>query len=148
MLTKSMRVALHAIERNLVVKEENGVLRLSDSKKSDGTLLKHFGAASVLLNEDQNAPVLDKKGKPTGLVKPLKVLPSFTEVVRAVGKSHGVEIVARVDSRVKAVDATKHIVEVAGNLMKAVNNLPAEGIAEEVVKALDALRNAIEEKID
>ena len=147
MLTKSMRVALHAVENNLVVKEEHGFLRLADSKKSGGAMAKHFGEASVLLNEDQNVPVLDKKGKPTGAVKPLKVLPSFTEVVRAVGKSHGVEIVPRVDSRVTAVDAVKHIVEVAGNLQKAINNLPAE-VPEEVVKALEALRNAIDERID
>jgi hypothetical protein len=147
MLTKSMRVALHAIERNLIVKEENGFLRLTESKKSDGALVKHFGAASVLLNEDQNAPVLDKKGKSTGLVKPLKVLPSFTEVTRAVGKAHGVEIVARVDSRTKAVDAVAHVIEVAENLTKAVKNLTAP-IPETVTKALTALRDAIDETID
>ena len=42
------------------------ILRLTESKKSAGALVKHFGAASVLLNEDQNAPVLDKKGKSDG----------------------------------------------------------------------------------
>ena len=147
MLTKSMRVALHAIEQNLAVKEENGYLRLTDTKKSNGAVAKHFGSASVLLNEDQNAPVLDKKGKETGLVKPLKVRPSFTEVVRELGKSHGVEIVPRVDSRVKAVDAMTHIVTVAEDLLKAVNNLPKE-FPETVTKALNALRNAIEAKID
>jgi hypothetical protein len=147
MLTKSMRVALHAIENNLVMTEENGYLRLTDSKKSGGKMLKHFGAASVLLNEDQNAPVVDKKGKPTGLVKPLKVLPSFTEIMRDVGKAHGIDIVPRKDSRVKAVDPISHLVEVAENLLKAVNNLPAD-VPEAARKALDALRNAIEEKID
>ena len=143
MITKSMRVALHAIERNLIVKEENGVLRLTETKKSDGAVTKHFGSASVLLNEDQNAPVLDKKGKDTGLVKPLKVLPSFTEVVRDVGKSHGVEIVPRVDSRVKAVDAVTHIVTVAEDITKAINDFPGE-MPETVIKALTALRNAID----
>jgi hypothetical protein len=147
MMTKSMRVALHAIERNLIVKEENGVLRLTETKKSDGALTKHFGAASVLLNEDQNAPVLDKKGKATGLVKPLKVLPSFTEVVRAVGKAHGVEIVPRVDSRVKAVDAATHLVGVAEDITKAINGFTGE-MPEAVVKALTALRNAIDKAID
>jgi hypothetical protein len=147
MLTKSMRVALYAVENGLAVKEEDGILRLADTKKSGGAVAKHFGEASVLLNEDQNAPVLDKKGKPTSVIKPLKALPSFTEVIRALGKTHGVEVVSRKDSRVTAVDAVKHIVEVAGNLQKALNNLPAE-IPEEVVKALDSLRNAIEERID
>lgn len=147
MLTKSMRVALHAIEKNLAVKEENGVLRLTETKKSEGALVKHFGAASVLLNEDQNAPVLDKKGKPTGLVKPLKVLPSFTEVTRALGKAHGVEIVARVDSRTKAVDASAHMIEVAENLQKAINGFTGT-MSEAVVKALTALRGAIDKAID
>lgn len=147
MLTKSMRVAQHAIENNLLVKEEDGYLRITDSKKSAGALAKHFGEASVLLNEDQNVAVLDKKGKPTGAAKVLKALPSFTEIVREVGKSHGVEIVPRKDSRVMTVDPIMHLIEVAGNLLKAINNLPEE-IPENAVKALDALRNAIEEKID
>lgn len=146
MLTKSMRVALHAIENNLIVSEENGYVRLTDSKKSAGTVAKHFGAASVLLNEDQNAPVLDKKGKPTGLVKPLKVKPSFTEIMREAGKAHGVAIVQRKDSRVTSMDPAKHVIEVAGNLLKAINNLPAK-VPEEVEKALEALRNAIDTKI-
>ena len=147
MLTKSMRVALHAIENNLVVTPEDGYVRLTDSKKSGGAMLKHFGAASVLLNEDQNAPVLDKKGKPTGLVKPLKVKPSFTEIMREAGKSHGVAIVQRKDSRVTAMDPIKHVVEVAENLQKAINNLPSP-VPEPVVKALTALRNAIDKTID
>lgn len=147
MLTKSMRVALHAIENNLEVKEEQGYLRITDTKKSGGAVSKHFGAASVLLNEDQNAPVFDRKGKPTGDVKPLKALPSFTEIMREVGKSHGVAVVPRKDSRVTTVDPIKHLVEVAENLLKAVNNLPAE-VPENARKALDALRNAIEQKID
>jgi hypothetical protein len=147
MLTKSMRVAHHALENNLVIKEENGFLRLADTKKSGGVMAKHFGEASVLLNEDQNVPVLDKKGKPTGATKALKVLPSFTEIMREVGKSHGVEIVPRVDSRVKSVDAATHIIEVAENLQKAITNLPGKA-PENVVKALTALRNAIDKVID
>jgi hypothetical protein len=147
MLTKSMRVALHAIENNLVVTEENGYVRLTDSKKSAGAVVKHFGAASVLLNEDQNAPVLDKKGKPTGLVKPLKVKPSFTEIMREAGKAHGVAVVPRKDSRVTSMDPAKHIVEVAGNLQKAINNLTG-AVSEDVKKALTSLRNAIDKAID
>jgi hypothetical protein len=147
MLAKATKVALHALDNGIVISQDKatGLLRYEDGKRGTGAVKKHFGEASVVLNEDQNYKVLDKKGQIVG-VKPLKAKPSFTEVMREAGTAHGVTVEARTDSRTKAVTTNEHIIRVAGDLQKAVEKLPAE-VPAPVQKALEALTNAIEQKL-
>jgi hypothetical protein len=142
MLTKAMRVSLDIVENNLKVEEDKefNTLRLTGP-----AIEKHFGMASVVLNEDQNARVLDKRGNVIGQ-KMLKARPSFTEIARHAAEAHGKKLVARKDSRTQAIDPMKHIIQVCGDLEKAIEKLPDE-IPEAVSKALEGLQSAIEEAI-
>jgi hypothetical protein len=146
MLGKATKVALHALDNSIVLSQDKntGLLRIADGKRGDA-VKKHFGESSVILNEDQNYKVLDKKGQVIN-VKPLKAKPSFTEVMREAGTAHGVTVEARTDSRTKAVSTNDHIIRVAGDLQKAVEKLPDE-VPAAVQKALEALTNAIEQKL-
>jgi hypothetical protein len=144
MLTKCMRVALDAVESGYKMELDKGynTLRLTGP-----AIEKHFGMASVVLNEDQNAAVIDKRGKPTGDHKPLKVKPSFTEIARRAANSHGKQLVARKDSRTQAVDPLKHMVNVCSELVKAIEKLPDE-IPDPVRKALESVQSAIETALE
>jgi hypothetical protein len=143
MLTKCMRVALDAIDNNLKVEIDKAekTLRLT------GPAIKsHFGEASVVLNEDQNIKLLDKKGAVIG-TRELKVKPSFTEIARRAAEAHGKALVARKDSRTQTVDPMKHLVGLCTSIVKAVEKLPKE-VPAEVVKALESVYNAIGEVIE
>jgi hypothetical protein len=146
MLNKSAKVALHALDNGVTldVDKPTGFLRLTDSRKSDA-VKKHFGMASVLLNEDQNQKILDKKGQVVD-TKPVKVKPSFTEVMREAGTAYGVKVEARTDSRTKAVSNDEHIVRLSGDLQTAITKFPGE-VPDNVRKALEALQNAIVKRL-
>jgi hypothetical protein len=148
MMTKAARVALHAVENGIKVErdKETGLLRLSDGNK--GSAVKsHFGMSSVLLNEDENVKVLDKKGAVVD-TKKLKARPSFTEIMRKVGENHGVAIVQRKDSRAQttAVDPIKDLIARCTHMVQAIGKLPEEK-SEELVAALESLQNAISEAL-
>jgi hypothetical protein len=145
-LTRAYRVALHAMESGATMSmDASGFLRLTDGRKGNA-IKQQFGIASVVLNEDQNQKILDKKGKPINH-EPLKVKPSFTEIGRKVGEVHGVKIVPRAESRTKTVDPIAHLIEVCGNLVKSIEKLPSE-IPENARKALESLQNAISKAIE
>jgi hypothetical protein len=148
MVTKSARVALHAVENGLKVErdEETGLLRLTDGK-SGSAVKSHFGMASVLLNEDENVDIRDKKGVVVDKKK-LKARPSFTEIMRKVGEKHGVAIVQRKDSRVQttAVDPIKDLIARCGHMVQAIGKLPEEK-SEELINALESLQSAISEAL-
>lgn len=145
MLTKAMRVALHAIENNLTMTvEKTGHLRLTDGRKGHA-IKQQFGESSVVLNEDQNVKLLDKKGQVIG-TKALKARPSFTEITRAVGDAHGKAVVARKDSRTQTVDPQKYLIDLCGALVKAIEKLPDE-VPAPITKALESVQSAIEEAI-
>lgn len=146
LMMKSAQVALKAIEAGakLETDKETGLARLTDGKKG-GWVGSHFGAASVLLNEDQNAKVLDKKGNLT-TVK-LKALPSFTEIQRAVAKDHGKVMKPKGDGRVGGlVDPTKDMIARCGYMVQALEKMPDE-IPADLRKALESLQNAISEAL-
>jgi hypothetical protein len=133
MLTKCEHVALHAIENDLKVSQDGGFLRLTGPAVKD-----HFGEASVLLNEDQAQPKLDKRGKPTKELRELTAKPSFKEIMRRVGKAHGKTEVTRVTSR--TVDPAKHLIDLCTSLVKA---LEKAKFPDPMPKALgDALESA------
>lgn len=143
MLNKATKVALHALDNGIVlsVDKGTGLLRLTDGKKGDA-VKKHFGETSVILNENQNIKV--KQGK-AEVEKKLKVKPSFTEVMREAGVSHGVKVIPRQDSRTKTVSLAEQIVRVAEDLVKTLEKAPTAVLANDnVSKALKALFNAIE----
>ena len=148
MVTKSARVALHAVENGLKVErdKETGLLRLTDGK-SGSAVKSHFGMASVLLNEDENVSILDKKGAVVDKKK-LKARPSFTEIMRKVGEKHGVAIVQRKDSRAQttAVDPIKDLIARCGHMVQAIGKLPEEK-SEELINALESLQSAISEAL-
>jgi hypothetical protein len=143
MLSKCMKVALHAIDNDLKVDNVNGVLRLTGPAIKD-----HFGEASVLLNENVAQPILDKRGKPTKDLRELKAKPSFTEIMRKASEAHGKVQAARVDSRTKTVDPMKHLADLCGMLVKALEKakLPdpmPKALADALESAYSALDKAI-----
>jgi len=143
MLTKCEQAAIGIIDDNLTITPD----------KASGTLMltgpamqKHFGAASVVLNEKQTVPVKDKKGEVIG-EKKLNAKPSFTEIARRAAEAHGKVHQARVDSRVGAtVDPNKHIADLCGMVLKALQKLTTP-LADSVKTALESLNNAIDEKL-
>lgn len=139
MLTKSIQFAITIIENKIDMKPDkaSGTLLLS------GPAIKsHFGEASVLLNEKQTVKLHDKKGNVTG-EKTLKAKPSFTEIARIGAEAHGKAFKARVDSRAVAVDPAKHIVDLCGMMVKALEKAPKE-MNEAMVTALESVRGAID----
>jgi hypothetical protein len=140
MLTKSMRVALDAIESGHKVEMDKqfNTLRLTGPQ-----IEKHFGLPSIVLNEDQNtAPVFSKQGKVTG-TKVLKKRPSFTEMARRAAEAHGKTLIVRKDSRTQALDPIKHLVGVCGDLVKAIAKLP-KPVPADAKTALEGVNNAID----
>lgn len=144
MATKAQRVALHALENGIKMERDDttGLLRLTDGKGKTA-VKSHFGEASVLLNEDQNILVTDKKGETAK--KKLKAKPSFTEIGRKVGENHGLQIVARKDSRMQTtpLDPIKDLIERCSHMVMAIGKLPADK-SKELTAALESLRNAID----
>ena len=144
LITKAAQVALHAIENGakLELDKETGMARLTDGKAGNA-VKSQFGVASVLLNEDQNVKVADKKGNVKDVK--LKALPSFTEIQRKVAADHGKAVVNRKVIHA-AVDPIKDMIARCGHMVTAIEKLPAE-IPEELNKALVALHSAIDSRI-
>jgi len=142
LMTKSAQVALDAVENGVKFEQdkETGFARITDGKGS-ASVKKHFGVSSVLLNEDQNAMVTDKKGNETKVK--LKALPSFTEILRKVAAAHGKVAKERGDKRVSLADPIKDLIERCGHMVMAIGKLPAEK-SKELTAALESLRNAID----
>lgn len=143
MLTKCTQAAVGIIDDGLKVSTDkaSGSLMLTGP-----TMQKHFGEASVVLNEKQTVQVKDKKGQVTG-EKKLLAKPSFSEIAKRAAEAHGKVHATRVDSRIGAtVDPNKHLVDLCSMVLKAVNNLKGE-IAASVKTALESLNNAIDEKL-
>jgi hypothetical protein len=135
MLSKCMKVALHAIDNDLKVGQDGGFLRLTGAAIKD-----QFGEASVLLNENQAQPMLDKRGKPTKELRELKAKPSFTEIMRKASEAHGKVQAARTDSRTKTIDPAKYLTDLCVALVKA---LEKAKLPDPMPKALsDALESA------
>lgn len=142
MLTKCTKAAVGIIDDDIKV----------DTDKASGSLMltgpavkKHFGEASVVLNEKQTVQVKDKKGAVVG-EKQLLAKPSFTEIAKRAAEAHGQVHATRVDSRIGAtVDVNKHIIDLAGMLLKAVNAL--KEVPDTVKTALESVANAIDEKL-
>jgi hypothetical protein len=106
LMTKSAQVALDAVENGVKFELDptTGFARITDGKGGT-SVKKHFGVSSVVLNEDQNATVTDKKGNETKFK--LKALPSFTEIQRKVAAAHGKVAKERGDKRVSLADPIK-----------------------------------------
>lgn len=147
MLRKATQVALKALDDGfkLEVDKASGLLRITDAKKGGGAVKQQFGETSVLLNEKQSVPIVDKKGQIVG-EKPLKVKPSFSEVLRTAGTKYGKTVIPRGNTPGKTVSTNEHIVTVCGDLVKMIEKLPEE-IPEPVRKAMESLKNAIDEKL-
>src|SRR5258705_1611475 len=143
MLTKCTQTAVGIVDEGLTIATD----KVSGSLMLTGpTMQKHFGEASVVLNEKQTVQIKDKKGNVTG-EKKLLAKPSFTEIAKRAAEAHGKVHAARVDSRVGAtVDPNKHLVDLAGMLLKAVQKL-TDPIATSVKTALESVMNAIDEKL-
>ncbi len=139
MLTKCMRVALHAIDNDLKVEQVNGVLKLTGPAIKD-----HFGEASVLLNEQQAQPILDKRGKPTKDLRELKAKPSFTEIMRKAGEAHGKAVTARKDSRTRTVDPVKYIGDLCSALVKALGGKLPDPMPKPLEDSLNSAYNALD----
>jgi hypothetical protein len=139
MMTKCARVALNALENNLKVEvdKQERTLRLSGP-----AILKHFGDTSVALNEDQNQ-LKDKKGQ---IIGKLNARPSFTEIAKLAAADHGKAMVSRKDSRKQTVDPMKHLIGLCNDLKAAIEKTPAD-LPEDVMKALQAVRNAVDTKL-
>lgn len=143
-MTKAVQVALAIIDEKIDVKPhaETGSLLLTGPAIQD-----RFGAPSIVLNEKQTVPITDKKGIVTG-EKELKAKPSFTEIARMAADAHGQVLTTRVQSGAgPTIDVNKHIVDLCGMLVKAVNKLSGE-LKPEVVQALESVYNAVDEKLD
>lgn len=145
MLTKCTQAAVGIVDDNLTmnVDKASGTLMLAGP-----SIKKHFGEASVLLNEKQTVPINDKKtGEKIG-EKQLNAKPSFTEIARRAAEAHGKVQQTRVQSGIAhgvTVDANKHIMDLCGMLLKAVNAL--KEVTSPVKAALESLNNAIDAKL-
>jgi hypothetical protein len=135
---KCIQAAIYIVENKATVKADkaSGTLQLSGP-----AIQKHFGEATVLLNEKQNIAVKDKKGNEIGR-KELKAKPSFTEIAKLGAESHGKIMTKRPDSRAVTTDVNKYMIDVCGSLVKALEKNPE--LNEEATTALESLASAIE----
>jgi len=135
---KCIQGAIFLVENKVKTKTDKatGTLEISGP-----AVQKHFGEASVLLNEKQNVQIKDRKGNVIGS-KDLKAKPSFSEIARLGAESHGKVFTKRVDSRAVATDPNKFFVGVCDSLVKALEKGPT--LDDAATKALESLQSAIE----
>lgn len=148
-LNKAAKVALDALDNGIELKvdKSTGFLQITDGKKGSGAVKQRYGQASVLLNEDQNVKVLDKKGQVTDKVIKLKALPSFSEQIREAGKAHNVVVASREDMRIQAMSTDKFVVETCKRLVTSIANIDIEKASKEVKDALNSVYNALDRKL-
>jgi hypothetical protein len=143
MLTKCIHAAIMIVENKVDIKPDKvtGTLQLT------GPVIKqHFGEATVLLNEKQNVQTLNRKGEVTG-TKALKAKPSYSEIARLGAEAHGKVFNKRVDSRATAQDPHKHLADLCGSLVKALEKAPSP-LNEVSRKALESAQSAIESALE
>lgn len=140
-LTKAIHASIKIVEAKIDIRrDKSGVVMLT------GPAIKsHFGEASVLLNEKQTVKTLDKKGNVTG-EKTLKAKPSFTEIARMGAESHGKIMTTRVDSRAVVADPAKHVADLCGMIVKALEKINEPDDA--MRTSLESVRSAIEKILD
>lgn len=132
-LKKAFQAAVAIVETKTEVKTD----------KATGTLLlsgpaikKQFGQASVLLNEQQTVKSGDKEVK-------LKEKPSFQAMANRAAEMHGKVQVGRVDSRKTTADPDKHMADLAGLMVKAIESTKGKP-TDAQKKAMETVRNAID----
>lgn len=145
---KAAKVALDALDNGIIlsVDKPTGLLVQTDDKKGSGAVKQRFGQSSIVLNEDQNFKVADKKGKVTETK--LKALPSFTEILRQAAKDHDVKFETRADMRLSQMSTEKWIIEAATKLATSVGNIKdIEKVSKELREALNKLYDVLDNKL-
>jgi hypothetical protein len=141
-LGKCIQGAIFLVENKVKVQEDkkSGTLQITGP-----AVQKHFGEASVLLNENQTVNLLDKRGNVIGK-KDLKARPSFTEIAKLGAEAHGKTFNKRVDSRAVSKDPNDYVVQVCESLVAALEKSPT--LNEAATKALSSLQSALETFLD
>jgi hypothetical protein len=146
LLSKCEQSALAIIEKKIKMEldKKAGTLLLSGP-----AIQARYGQSSVLLNEKQSQPSVDKKGN-VGLPVKLKAKPSFTDIGRIAMEARGKTLGTRAQSRANQIieapslDPAVAVKQMCTSFVKFLQKLPGE-LTDDMRKQLESVESALAE---